>query len=41
MAKAKKTSTMQVSDELVISMQGVNKWFGNFHVLARYQSQCL
>ncbi len=33
MAKAKKTSTMQVSDELVISMQGVNKWFGNFHVL--------
>jgi general L-amino acid transport system ATP-binding protein len=33
MAKAKKTSTMQVSDELVISMKGVNKWFGNFHVL--------
>jgi general L-amino acid transport system ATP-binding protein len=33
MAKAKKTSTMQASDELVISMKGVNKWFGNFHVL--------
>ena len=33
MAKAKKTSTMQVSDELIISMKGVNKWFGSFHVL--------
>ena len=33
MAKAKKTSTMQVSDEVIISMKDVNKWFGNFHVL--------
>ena len=33
MAKAKKASTMQVSDELIISMKGVNKWFGSFHVL--------
>src|SRR6056300_1130496 len=33
MAKAKKTSTMQVSDELIISMKGVIKWFGSFHVL--------
>lgn len=33
MAKTKKASTMQVSDELIISMKGVNKWFGSFHVL--------
>jgi general L-amino acid transport system ATP-binding protein len=33
MLKAKKTSTMQVSNKVIISMKGVNKWFGNFHVL--------
>ena len=33
--KTKKTpqKTMKVSDELVISMQNVGKWFGSFHVL--------
>jgi general L-amino acid transport system ATP-binding protein len=31
MAKAAKK--MKVSDEVVVSMMGVNKWFGQFHVL--------
>ena len=31
--KTPKKTTMKVSDELVISMQSVGKWFGSFHVL--------
>ena len=27
------TSKMQITDELMITMENVNKWFGNFHVL--------
>ena len=26
-------SKMNISDEVMISMQAVNKWFGSFHVL--------
>ena len=33
MAGAKTASKMNVSDEVMISMQAVNKWYGNFHVL--------
>ena len=29
----KSASKMNVSDEVMISMQAVNKWYGNFHVL--------
>ena len=31
--KSAKQSKMAISDEVVVSMQGVNKWFGQFHVL--------
>ena len=33
MAKAATKSKMSVSDEIVVSMAGVNKWYGTFHVL--------
>ena len=33
MAKASSTQKMAVSDEVVVSMQSVNKWYGQFHVL--------
>ncbi len=33
MARKAATSKMNVSDEVMISMQAVNKWFGSFHVL--------
>lgn len=33
MAGAKTASKMNVSDEVMISMQAVNKWYGSFHVL--------
>ena len=33
MAKAATKSKMTVSDEVVVSMAGVNKWYGTFHVL--------
>jgi len=33
MARKAVTSKMNVSDEVMISMQAVNKWFGSFHVL--------
>ena len=31
--KSRTSSNMVVKDEVMISMQAVNKWFGNFHVL--------
>lgn len=31
--KSRTSSNMIVKDEVMISMQAVNKWFGNFHVL--------
>ena len=33
MARKATASKMNVSDEVMISMQAVNKWFGSFHVL--------
>ena len=33
MVKSPKKSKMKVSDQVAISMTGVNKWFGQFHVL--------
>ena len=33
MAGKAKTSKMNISDEVMISMQAVNKWYGSFHVL--------
>ena len=33
MAGKAAASKMNISDEVMISMQGVNKWFGSFHVL--------
>ena len=33
MARKAATSKMNISDEVMISMQSVNKWFGSFHVL--------
>ena len=33
MAEAKSVQKMAVSDEVVVSMDAVNKWFGQFHVL--------
>lgn len=33
MAEAAKTQKMSVSDEVVVSMDSVNKWYGQFHVL--------
>ena len=27
------TSQMQISDEVAISIQNMNKWYGTFHVL--------
>ena len=33
MARKAATSKMNISDEVMISMQAVNKWFGSFHVL--------
>jgi general L-amino acid transport system ATP-binding protein len=33
MAEASKTQKMSVSDEVVVSMDSVNKWYGQFHVL--------
>ena len=33
MAGKATASKMNVSDEVMISMQAVNKWFGSFHVL--------
>ena len=33
MAKKATASKMNISDEVMISMQAVNKWFGSFHVL--------
>ena len=33
MARKAAPSKMSVSDEVMISMQAVNKWFGSFHVL--------
>ena len=33
MAGKAATSKMNISDEVMISMQAVNKWFGSFHVL--------
>ena len=33
MAGKATASKMNISDEVMISMQAVNKWFGNFHVL--------
>ena len=32
-SSATKTSGMKVGDEVMISMENVNKWYGNFHVL--------
>jgi len=32
-AKSANRSKMAVSDEIVVSMAGVNKWYGQFHVL--------
>ena len=31
--KSRTSSNMVVKDEVMISMQAVNKWYGNFHVL--------
>ena len=33
MARKATASKMNISDEVMISMQAVNKWFGSFHVL--------
>ena len=33
MARKAAASKMNISDEVMISMQAVNKWFGSFHVL--------
>ena len=33
MAGNAEASKMTISDEVMISMQAVNKWFGSFHVL--------
>ena len=33
MAGKATASKMNISDEVMISMQAVNKWFGSFHVL--------
>ena len=33
MARKAAATKMNISDEVMISMQGVNKWFGSFHVL--------
>ncbi len=33
MAEASKAQKMSVSDEVVVSMDSVNKWYGQFHVL--------
>ena len=31
--KASESSKMQVSDEVAIQISGMNKWYGDFHVL--------
>ena len=31
-------SKMEVSDEIAIQITGMNKWFGEFHVLRGHQS---
>ena len=33
MAEKATASKMNISDEVMISMQAVNKWYGSFHVL--------
>ena len=33
MARKASASKMNVSNEVIISMQAVNKWYGTFHVL--------
>ena len=33
MARKAAATKMNISDEVMISMQAVNKWFGSFHVL--------
>ena len=33
MAKASEKKAMQVSEEVVIEIEGMNKWYGEFHVL--------